>query len=121
MQILIITIVLICHFIGDFVLQTNEMAQNKSKSNKVLTSHVRMYIAPFLFMAICFPIAIHGLGSIYFLIVNFIMHWVIDHTSSRVTSYYWEKKKIHAFFVTIGADQLIHALTLLITIQLFLV
>lgn len=51
----IITVIFIMtiHFIADFILQSDWMAKNKSKSNKALLAHVSIYT---LVLAIISPI-----------------------------------------------------------------
>lgn len=83
------------------------MATNKSKSNLALLSHVTAYTIPF--MVIISPL--YGL-------VNGVIHFIIDYNTSRVSSKLWADKKTHWFFVTIGFDQLLHALTLIWTYKL---
>jgi hypothetical protein len=93
------------HFLGDFVLQTDEMAQNKSKSDMWLSLHILIYMLP-----------LSLLGWKYALINAFI-HWHIDWISSRISSRMWAEKKVHWFFVVIGADQALHMTTLLLTLR----
>lgn len=102
-----VSVLLITHFIADFICQTDQMAQNKSWSNEWLTKHVLVYILPFVLMGFFIPI------SPLFLIINFVGHWCTDYVSSRMSSALWKRGKIHWFFVVVGADQLIHALTLI--------
>ena len=106
-----ITVLLITHFIADFICQTDRMAKGKSTSNLVLSEHVLVYSMPFILMGFIIPI------SYLFLILNFIGHWCTDYVTSRITSKLWKEGKVHWFFVVIGADQLIHALTLIWTYE----
>jgi hypothetical protein len=98
--------VLIVHWIADFILQTDKMAQNKSTSWKWLSSHVCVYtlfLLPFGWK---------------FAAINGLSHFVIDAFTSRATSYLWKKGDRHNFFVMIGADQLFHVMILLASLPL---
>lgn len=92
---------LILHFISDFILQSDWMAQNKSNSNKVLGLHVLTYSIPFLLIGPTFAV------------VNGIFHFITDYVTSRITKRLWAKKEVHWFFVIIGLDQLLHYIVLL--------
>lgn len=107
MQIDIFTIilVLIIHWVADFIFQSDWMATNKSKSNKALLAHIGTYT---LIMSIAFINPLFG-------IVNGAIHGVIDYVTSRITSKLYSKGDIHNFFVVIGFDQLLHTITLIIT------
>lgn len=104
MDIYIIIGLCFLHFVSDFVLQTDEMAKNKSSCNKALTLHVAIYSIPFMIL----------INPVYGL-VNGIIHWYVDFVSSRVSSKLYKKGDIHNFFVVIGFDQFIHIATLIIT------
>lgn len=94
------------HLMGDFILQSDWMAVNKSKSLLPLATHVMVYSIPF---AIIF-------GWRYGLI-NMGCHFITDFFTSRLTSYLWKLEKRHDFFVVIGFDQAIHLTTLLFTLR----
>ena len=99
----IVAILLVwAHFIGDFILQSDYHAINKSKSNWVLLQHVFWYSVPFAFLSLIVPL------SLTFILLNFVLHAIVDYVSSRITSYLWKNDKRHWFFVTIGADQSLH-------------
>ena len=107
-----ITLLLIAHFIGDFILQTDEQAKGKSSDNGVLVQHVITYIIPFTLLTLVMPL------TLVFLVLNIILHFATDYISSRMTKKLWAEGKTHEFFVVIGADQLIHVLTLIWTYHL---
>ena len=99
----IIILVLFLHWFGDFVLQSNDMAMNKSKSIKWLSIHCLVYT---LTLCIC---------GIPFAIVNGISHWCIDYCTSKITSKLWLDGDRHNFFVMIGFDQFLHVSILIVT------
>lgn len=100
-----ILIILGIHFISDFILQPDWVAQNKSKNWRVLLLHIIVYSIPFLIF-----------GWKYALI-NMGLHGVTDAITSRITSYLWKQEKRHWFFVVIGLDQYIHSVCLILTAQ----
>lgn len=89
------------HFVADFILQSDELAKNKSSSWSILLAHSTIYCAPFIWM------------GYKFMVITLFSHFIIDAISSRISKYFNTKGQHHWFFVTIGADQAIH-LTLLI-------
>lgn len=97
------------HFIGDFLLQSNYMALNKSKSIKVLSFHCLVYSLPFLWFGLEFALIACG------------AHFLVDYISSKVTSYFWKIKQRHWFFVTIGFDQAVHMTIILYIMKYILV
>lgn len=99
----LLVLIIILHFIADFVLQSSWMAQNKSKNNLALFSHVLVYCVPFMII------------GFWYAILNSILHGFIDYFTSRLTSKLWEEKKIHYFFVIIGLDQTLHFICLFTT------
>jgi hypothetical protein len=106
---------LVVHFVADFVLQSDWMAQNKSKRNDALALHVTIYTACLMFGSI--PLLIitgHDGGPVLglWLLFNGAAHFATDYITSRINSRLWAAKRVHAFFVGVGADQLIHGLTL---------
>lgn len=106
----IIVSLLVCHFIGDFIIQNDTMAVNKSKSNYWLTVHVSTYMIPFIvFYGI---IASNPVTFILLIVSNFALHWITDYITSRVASHFFAQEKRGLFFKTIGFDQLIHGICL---------
>lgn len=91
------------HFIGDFILQSDWMAKNKSSSNKVLLIHTSVY---------CLPLMIY---SVRWAIINMVLHTITDYFTSRATKRLYGVSN-HWFFVVIGLDQFIHTACLIITL-----
>lgn len=90
---------IVSHFIGDFILQSDKTAKDKSKSNAVLGKHVLMYGIPFLWL------------GIWFYVITVVLHFIIDYFTSRASSYMYNRD-IHWFFVIIGFDQMLHMISL---------
>ena len=114
----LLTIVLLLHFVGDFVLQTRWMAENKSRSFTALTVHVLTYGAT---LWVGLVVAQRPLLDVtYYAGSNFAIHFAVDAVTSRITTYWWKKQNLYAFFTTIGFDQFLHAVTLLWTARMLL-
>lgn len=111
---------LVIHWLADFVAQTHWMAINKSKSNKALLYHVSVYT---LIFGLCLSgYAVNNLDHLLlFLSVNFVLHFITDYITSRKNSILWTAGRTHDFFVMVGLDQLIHQLTLALTMYWFLI
>ena len=113
------------HFIGDFIFQSQWMASNKSYNQNALFSHAGIYGSTLflgIMIFICFnkgfePIDIYRISN--FCVFNFWLHLVTDLISSKISTYYWKQHLIRKFFLTIGADQMIHAICLISSSQLF--
>lgn len=98
-----IFIIIVFHFIADFLLQNDKMALNKSTSLYWLGIHSIVYSIIFLYFGIQFALITCG------------AHFIIDFVSSKATTYFWKRKERHWFFATIGWDQLLHYVCLLTT------
>lgn len=104
------------HWIGDFVLQSHWMAQNKSKSFDALGDHVFIYMIV-LFVGVC-VISSDCVIALEMAATNGILHFVTDYFTSRWTARYFGNDW-HTFFVVMGLDQLIHHVTLGATVMVF--
>lgn len=102
-----IIILIWLHFLGDFILQTNKMAINKSKDNKYLLLHCTVYTIPLFWFGWVFAL------------INGVAHFITDYFTSRATSHLHSKGERHWFFVVIGLDQAIHITTLVVTLFIF--
>lgn len=115
----IIVVLLVCHFVGDFILQTDTMAIKKSTSNVWLTKHVLTYMLPFMvFYAIIIPSV-----NLWLLVIlsNLALHWITDFITSRISSHFHKNEKRGLFFKTIGFDQMIHGICIFSIHVIFLV
>ena len=102
---MVILAVIFVHWFADFVCQTRQMAENKSKSLFWLIVHILVYSA---ILSICFGIT--------YATINGLLHLLIDYFTSRWTSKLWAEQKVHTFFVVIGLDQALHMTCLMITL-----
>ena len=106
-----IVCVLAVHWLADFCLQTAKQAQNKSKNLGALLRHCGTYT-----FALLMAFGFKGQDFIAWSILNGCFHAAIDAITCKITSKLYEEERYHDFFVTIGADQLIHTVTLLGTL-----
>ena len=83
-------ILVLCHLLGDYVLQIDCLAQNKGHNWYYLFVHCALYLVPFYYF----------FGFVWQLIPVFVIHIVVDTLKARY-------KKIN--YIT---DQVIHYLTL---------
>lgn len=94
------------HYVADFLLQSDEMALNKSKDNGYLLFHSVIYSVCFIWV------------SLTFVSIMFVSHFVIDFITSRGTSYLFKKNERHWFFCLIGLDQILHINVIIILLFL---
>ena len=97
------------HFLADFILQTDKVAINKSKSNAILLQHVLIYALPFSLLGFFIK------TSPEWLLFNMVAHFITDYFTSRTCSYLWKNEQRHWFFVVIGLDQAIHMTCLMLS------
>lgn len=100
--------VLFVHLIADFFLQTNWMAQNKSKRFDALYLHIVVYWTTLVLLTL----------SPFYALVNAAIHLVVDFITSRINSKLYTLDDKHWFFCGIGVDQFIHSATLILTLGL---
>jgi hypothetical protein len=93
---------LFCHYIGDFVFQSDKMALGKSKGWKTLGKHCGIY-------SLCF--FAWGWQTV---LILFMTHFVIDAVTSRLNAHFWANNERRNFFLTIGFDQLVHLVILVL-------
>ena len=139
----IIYVLLVAHFVGDFICQSDWMAQNKSKRWDALALHVLVYAGVLGLFLLWTPTD----AELLLIAVNAAAHFMQDAITSRINARLWfingvrvrdkfkdvelsEGARLedaaasyevvyndnrHWFFVGIGADQLLHYVTLFVT------
>ena len=119
-QILIILGILFCHFIFDFICQTDKNALGKSKNWTDLLEHTASYSA--LWFMVLLPFC--GINCIPQLLwlapITFVVYTIQDYITSREVVKLYKAGRRHDMFVVIGLDQFLHYCQLLITFQLLI-
>lgn len=81
-----IMLLVMCHMIGDYVMQTDYIASTKGKNWYHMFVHCVMYIVPFY---IC-------CGFVWQLAVIFVTHFIIDSLKARYNKInYWQDQVMH--------------------------
>lgn len=114
----LVIIVLLAHWVADFILQTDWQAKNKSINNKALLSHVATYSGLMFIVALALFLDVQK--AFIFWLVTFGAHGLTDYCTSRIVKKYYEKGDTHNMFVVIGFDQILHYLQLYSTFLLLL-
>lgn len=123
MYLLAIIIILISHYISDYILQPRIMATKKSKNIYWLISHIIVYtVFLFLFTYIGLYILtpISPFPILLFALFNGLLHFITDFITSKLSAKFYKNKKEKMFYNILGLDQLIHILTLFITFNYFI-
>ncbi len=116
-----IIIILVAHFIADFLFQNKWIATNKSSNNFHLFVHITTYgFILSTIMYICIE-WLNFVSALQFGIISAILHFAVDYFTSKITS--WQYKNGYTgsnsipnigVFSTIGIDQLIHHIMLFV-------
>jgi hypothetical protein len=105
-----LVLILVAHWVGDYVLQTNAMAKRKSSSLKWLLIHVMVYLVPVAATALyLFSVE----SAVDFILLNGLLHLVTDLLTSRLALRFESKQRM--YFTIVGFDQLVHSVTLVVT------
>ena len=115
-----IYLLILTHWIADFICQTDNMARNKSKSNIWLGKHILAYMGILFIFTVYAGWYLPKILTFLFVLTNGAVHFVIDYFTSRQTSKLWAKGEVHNFFVVVGFDQAHHMITLIYTFNLFI-
>lgn len=111
-------LILVVHFLADFVLQTDWQVKNKNNNFKALISHTLTY--SLVWFAMSFVILENTISSVIFAIITFVTHTITDNITSKYVKYFFDKKDTHNGFKIIGFDQILHYLQLYLTFKILL-
>lgn len=119
-------IMLVVHWLADFIFQTHEMSINKSSSNKWLIKHTAVYTMVWTVVIALYSVYINVFGygtvsfmsMVWFVLITFIAHTATDYIMSREVKKYFDKEDYHNGFVVIGIDQVLHYVQLILTYYL---
>ena len=119
--------VLFLHFAADFIFQSDAIARAKSKSWLALSAHIGIYSGVLAVGMLLWGPIFAGAWHVDFLgewidfalkwsALNGAIHFCVDAVTSRINSRLYAQGRTHAFFVGIGADQFIHAASIIGTL-----
>ena len=112
-----LVLLLITHWIADFVFQTTWMATGKSRRLDALTVHVATYS---VILAVA-AVLLFGPTEVAaaFIACNAALHFVTDFCTSKVSAALHAKQNMRGFYVVLGFDQLLHHIALAATLVWF--
>ena len=113
MEIQLILAIIIAHWIGDYVLQSESMAVGKATSLKWLTIHVLVWTASIRIITTLFG------ATFMWVIAMGVAHWIQDFITSKINSHFQKTKQLKLFWLTIGTDQMLHYLVMFATLHIF--
>lgn len=118
-------IIVVIHFLADFVFQDEKWAVGKSKSIKMLLYHTITY--SYIWLCACIVLVSTSTIPIKFYLfvpITFVFHTLTDYFTSKITSSLYAKGKFGSeipnlgFFTMIGFDQVLHYAQLFLTYHL---
>jgi hypothetical protein len=107
-------IMLATHYVADFIVQTRWQAENKSHRLDALAKHVATYT---LVLVVVSVILFGPIGGLY-AAVNGVLHFATDYFTSKWSAQFYVAKNWRWFWYVIGFDQLIHQVTLALTLDM---
>lgn len=114
----IFIILLIVHYLGDYIFQARKDANLKHESLLHMLNHIVTYssIVIIIFTICCFCDGYCNItGYILFISLNCFSHFVIDFITSNFNYQMWKSQREKLFWCGIGFDQLLHITILYLT------
>lgn len=96
-------VLLLAHWIGDYLLQTNNMALKKHGSLKWLSLHVLVYATVLLILC---NLVFSWQIALGYAVINSLLHWITDFFTSKLAAQYHSNRRI--FYSILGFDQFVH-------------
>lgn len=111
-----VLIILLFHWLADFVAQPHWMSIGKSTSWKILSYHSWRIAYGSLAAGALIIFMVYGNNASDlqwwkvwgFVGINGGSHFLIDAVTSRINAKLWKQERVHEFFVSIGFDQFLH-------------
>jgi len=114
-----ILVLVVLHWICDYLLQTREMGDNKSSSWYYLLQHTLVY-SVFIYIGLL----LYGLEDNsalgQFMTLTFLLHTATDYFTSRAVKRLYAQKRMYETFAVMGFDQALHHAQLFICYDLLL-
>lgn len=112
-------ILFISHLLGDWIFQDGQIARMKSRSTEWLTLHVIIYAGTMLVLIYSYfwfrgvPFELRTKWTLGFVLANGLAHWGTDMVTSQLSAQADAIGDKRTFFIVVGVDQCLHALTLI--------
>ena len=112
-------LIIVLHWVADFVFQAEKWALGKSKTWAPLLKHTITYSS--LWVVPVWLMTGDWINSLLFVVITFVAHTITDYFTSRVVSkkfannYYGSPIPNFGAFSTIGFDQVLHYTQLILT------
>jgi hypothetical protein len=115
----IFVFIVIMHWICDFVFQAEKWSLEKSKRLAPLLKHTLTYSS--LWVVPVWLMTYDFIGALWFSLITFLLHTITDYFTSKIVSAKFEAKYYGSpilnfgAFSTIGFDQVLHYIQLILT------
>ena len=147
---MIIVYMLVIHFVADFLMQSREMGQKKSSEFKWLLKHLAIIFTMF-FICLVIPMGVEDAFkfALYNMLIHGVIDWHIwklyklstwwrvrnivvrkygmwsqpfeEDSNVKAEIAAWKYYEDHWFYSTIGFDQLLHSVTLVLLVKYIIV
>lgn len=122
MNAILIIVLILGHWVSDYVFQSTQKISFKGKNNKLLINHSIEYTSSmtgFIILALLFNVLSQNLWYyiINFWIIIFTLHYIVDYFTSKLSIKTWNENNKADYFSIIITDQMFHLIILFITVN----